>query len=64
MRNFVLQKAVEAATNRTDLCMLTGSTALTPTEAAVAVVDAYKAALKALNAGVDQSSPPVAQAPL
>ena len=60
MREFVLQKAVEAAVSNCDPSLLTNDR-MTPTQAAKAVVGAYLAAVKALDAVGDQSSPQGAQ---
>ena len=60
MREFVLKKAVEAASARCGYSLI-GPTPMTPTEAAEAVVGAYLAAVKALDSARDQSSPQGAQ---
>ena len=67
---YVLRKAVDAAVNQTGMHLLNGKNSMTPTEAAEAVIGAYHAAVKALDAGGDQSSvrgdlqPPQEQKPV
>ena len=61
IREFVLQKAVEIAAKNCGPSMMATCEQMTPTQAAEAVVGAYLAAVKALDAVGDQSSPQGAQ---